>query len=146
MLSIDTLWNAKMNTGIGWIDEHHKTLVRLMLEVKAAVDGKSEMEDTRSIIAALVSYSKYHFLAEERLMFENGFPHLDEQRAEHRWFSERVHEISISYNPDNPGAKEDLLGHLKDWFINHIITRDALLRQHIEQQQVARIPQSDALP
>jgi len=146
MLSIATIWNEKMNTGIEWIDDHHKTLVRLMLEIKVAVDGKKEVEDTRSIIAALVSYSKYYFLAEERLMFEKGFPHLDEQRAEHRWFSERVHEISTSYQPDDAGIKLELLEHLKAWFINHIITRDTLLREHIEGQLMEKSPPVQGQP
>jgi hemerythrin len=140
MLSIQTIWNEKMNTGVEWIDDHHKTLVRLMLEVKAAVDGRREAEDIRSIIAALVSYSKYRFLAEERLMFENGFPFLEQQRAEHRWFAERINEISASYNSDDAGIKQDLLEHLKDWFVNHIVSRDALLREHIERQTPARNP------
>jgi len=140
MLSIDTIWNAKMNTGIEWIDDHHKTLVRLMFEVKAAVDVKRGAEDIRAIIGALVSYSKYHFLAEERLMFESGFPLLEEQRAEHRWFSERINEISVSYTPEDTALKLGLLEHLKSWFVIHIVSRDALLREHIEGQLTEEAP------
>lgn len=105
MLSIETIWNEKMSIGIEPIDDHHKTMVRLMLETKAEADGTRHSEDIRSILSALIGYSKYHFLSEERIMFEKRFPHLEEQRADHKWF------------------------------INHILTKDVLLKEFIEQEK-----------
>ena len=77
MLSIGDIWTDRMNIGIEPLDDHHKTILRLMLEVRAEAEGMKRAEDIRGILSALTSYSKYHFLAEERIMFERGFPELE---------------------------------------------------------------------
>jgi hemerythrin len=131
MLSIGSIWSEKMSTGFEQLDDHHKTILRLMLEVKAEVDGTRHSEDIHAILSALVSYAKYHFLAEERIMLERGFPELEQQRDEHRWYIKRITEISASYNAkDDTVFKQDLLEHLKTWFANHILARDVLLKDY----------------
>jgi hemerythrin len=133
MLSIASIWNEKMNVGIEPLDDHHKTILRLMLEVKAEVDCKKHSDDIRGVLTALISYSKYHFLSEERIMFERAFPHLEQQRAEHRWFVERLVEIAAGYASDDALFQHDLFEHLKGWFANHILAQDMLLRGFIDQ-------------
>ena len=136
MLSIGSLWNEKMAIGIEPLDDHHQTILRLMLEVQAEIDGTKHSEDIRGILSALVSYSKYHFLAEERIMFEKGFPELERQRGEHRWYVERIAEITAAYNAgDDAAFKRDLLEHLKSWFVNHILTRDVLLKAFVHHEK-----------
>jgi hemerythrin len=136
MLSIGSIWTDKMNIGVEPLDDHHKTIVRLMLEVKAEVDGTKHSGSVREILEALTSYSKYHFLAEERIMFEKTFPHLDQQRIDHKWFIERLEEIAAAYTSDDAVFKHDLFEYLKDWFINHILTRDILLRDYMGNREV----------
>lgn len=74
MMTIGSVWTEKMNIGIEPLDDHHKTIVRLMLEVKAEVEGEKHADDIKGILTALISYSKYHFLSEERIMLEKKFP------------------------------------------------------------------------
>jgi hemerythrin len=132
MASIAEFWTEKMSIGVEPLDEHHKTILRLMLEAKAEVDGKNHAEDVKGILAALTSYSKYHFLSEERIMLEKGFSYLDQQRAEHRWFVDRLDQITAEFIANENNFKMDLLLHLKNWFVNHILTRDILLKEHIQ--------------
>jgi hemerythrin-like metal-binding protein len=128
MLSIETVWSEKMSIGIELLDDHHKTMVRLMLETKAEAEGARHSEDIRSILSALVGYSKYHFLSEERIMFENHFPRLEEQRADHKWFVERLDEIIAAYTLHDGVFKQELFEYLKGWFVDHILTKDMLLK------------------
>jgi hemerythrin len=135
-LSIGSLWTEKMAIGIEPLDDHHKTILRLMLEVKAEIDGTNHSEDIHGILTALVSYSKYHFLAEERIMLERGFPELEKQRAEHRWYVDRMEEITNALRPgDNAVFNQDLFEHLKGWFVNHILTKDMLLKEFIDHRE-----------
>lgn len=132
MMTIGSVWTEKMNIGIEPLDDHHKTIVRLMLEVKAEVEGEKHADDIKGILTALISYSKYHFLSEERIMLEKKFPYLEQQRTDHKWFVERLDEITAAYPSDDSVFNQDLFEHLKDWFINHILTRDVLLKDFIE--------------
>jgi hemerythrin-like metal-binding protein len=138
MITLADFWTEKMNIGIEPLDDHHRTMVRLLLEVKAEADGKRHADDVKGILAALTSYSKYHFLSEERIMLEKGFPQLEQQRAEHRWFVERLDEITAEFVANDLSFKNDLLIHLKNWFVNHILTRDILLKQHISSMEAGK--------
>ena len=131
-LSIGSIWNDKMNIGIEPLDDHHKTIVRLMLEVKAELDGKKHSADIQGILASLISYSKYHFLSEERIMLEKNFPHLEQQRTDHKWFVERLDEITAAYPSDDAVFNQELFEHLKDWFVKHILTRDVFLKSFMD--------------
>jgi len=130
MQSIASIWTDKMNIGIEPLDDHHRTILRLMLEVRAEVEGKKHDDDIRAVLSALVSYAKYHFLAEERIMLERGFPELELQRAEHRWFMEKIEQLTAAYGAgDETAFQKDLLEHLKAWFANHILTKDLRLKE-----------------
>lgn len=127
-----------MSIGIEPIDDHHKTIVRLMLEVKAEANGTKHSDSIQGILAALISYSKYHFLSEERIMLQKNFPNLEQQRADHKWFVERLDEIKATYASDTAVFNQNLFDHLKLWFINHILTRDILLKEFMETKKVHR--------
>jgi hemerythrin len=130
-----------MTIGIEPLDDHHKTILRLMLEVKAEIEGTNHSQDIHGILSALVSYSKYHFRAEESIMLEKGFPELEKQRADHRWYVDRIEEITNAYRPGNSEVfKHDLLEHLKSWFVNHILTKDMLLKEFVNPKKTGQSP------
>jgi hemerythrin len=130
MISIEQLWSPKMSVGVEHIDEHHKTLLRLLLEAKAAVDGRLDRDMVRGILSALTGYSKYHFLAEERFMLEEGFPLIERQREAHRIFGEKLDAIADEYSRDPLMAGKDLIGFLKEWFTEHILQEDMRIGEH----------------
>lgn len=127
MIEAGELWNDGLSVGVEQIDDHHKTLIRLMLECREAIDSDFGREWLKEILAALVSYSKYHFLAEERLMYESGYPLLGAQREAHREFSDRLAEVVSNNFSDRKALNRELLGFLKDWFVNHVMKQDALV-------------------
>jgi hemerythrin len=107
-----------------------------MLEAKAEVDGVKHPSDVRAILEALTSYSKYHFLSEERIMFERNFPHLDQQRVDHKWFVDRLNEIVAAYRSDDSVFNHDLFEYLRGWFFDHILAKDILLRDYRNTERV----------
>jgi hemerythrin len=121
------LWNEGLSVGIEQIDDHHRTLIRLMLECREAVDSDFGREWLKETLAALVSYSKYHFLAEERIMYEAGYPLLSAQREAHGEFSDRLAEVVSRNFSDRQALNRELFTFLKDWFVNHIMKQDALI-------------------
>ena len=127
MIDAKELWNDGLSVGIEQIDDHHKTLIRLMLECREAIDSDFGREWLKEILAALVSYSKYHFLAEERLMFEAGYPLLGAQREAHREFSDRLADVVSSNFSDRKALTRELFTFLREWFMNHIMKQDALV-------------------
>ncbi len=135
MISDGELWNERMSVGVGQIDEHHKVLIRLMIECREALDTPLGHEMLKETLAALVSYSKYHFLAEERLMLEVGFPFLEAQRRAHREVSDKLSEVVSKYYSEPAAFKRELFGFLKDWFVNHIVAHDTVIGAYVRQHR-----------
>jgi len=137
LLSVEQLWDDKMSVGVDYIDQHHKTLIGLLIEAKRAADA-SDRDMARYVLTALAGYTKYHFLAEERLMLEIGYPGIDRQREAHRGFLDRLKEIEDVYARDAAGAAKELVRYLTEWFISHIANDDALLGAHYRTWKASR--------
>jgi hemerythrin len=135
MISVDILWNDKMALGIEYIDQHHRTLIGLLLDAKRAMGpgGRDvDREAVRIVLSALSGYSKYHFLAEERLMLEIGFPGIDSQREAHALFGEKLKAIEDCYARDAHAAGQELIGFLTKWLVEHIIRDDAKIGRYMK--------------
>jgi len=131
MRTFDEVWNDKMLTGIGNIDEHHRVLVRLLVDAYNAVELGTPPERVRPIVSELVSYTKYHFAAEERLMVEKKYPDLLEHRLAHRWFSGQVDGIFLKVSSRDPATSLELFKLLRDWLIDHILKLDKRMSYHV---------------
>jgi hemerythrin-like metal-binding protein len=126
------LWTESMSVGVEQIDDHHKTLLRLLFETKEAVEKGADRERIKEILSSLISYSKYHFLAEERLMLECKYPRTDDEKADHLWFVEKLDESFLSFSQDTGRISKDLFSFLKDWFIGHILGLDVGIGKYVE--------------
>jgi len=113
-----------MYTGIAHIDEHHKKLVRLLLAVHAEQQPGASHERLREILAELVSYTKYHFVAEERLMLEIKYPGLAEQRQAHQEFSAELNDRFLSLSIKDERLPGELFEFLRGWYADHILKHD----------------------
>jgi hemerythrin-like metal-binding protein len=125
MVKVEGSWSERLKTGIDLIDGHHMILLGIMADVKAAMDSVHDREAGVAALSALSSYTKYHFLAEERIMVQCGYPHLEFHKEQHRQFTEKIAELGWAYTKDRETVLRDLLVFLKDWLINHILTMDA---------------------
>ncbi len=124
MPTFNDIWSPKMETGIANIDEHHRKLVHLLIDIYNVSEMGGMPERVREILAELVSYTKYHFAAEERLMLEIKYPRLQEQRNMHAWFTNRLNEYFLTLSTKDAKLPSSLLLFLRDWYANHILKHD----------------------
>ena len=113
-----------METGIENIDEHHRKLVHLLIDIYNVNEMGGMPDRVREILAELVSYTKYHFAAEERLMLEIKYPRLQEQRKMHAWFTDSLNEHFLTLSTKDAKLPSSLLLFLRDWYANHILKHD----------------------
>lgn len=134
MVTVDDLWSPKMTVGLEYIDEHHRNLLKLLLDYKEVIALNLGIEKIKEVLNALISYTKYHFLAEERLMVKYKFPDMAAHKEEHRKFVEKLDEAFLNLNVNSVAhIAKDLFEFLKDWLIDHIIKKDTLISQHAKQ-------------
>lgn len=132
-------WNESLMTGVSVIDEQHQILVGMLNDANARLTGTSSREVLQGIVRELISYALYHFDTEEEMMVERGYPEADRERhfAEHRGFSEKVESVQQGLAQGHLITRDELLGFLNQWLLNHILKTDRLLGAFICGEQDA---------
>lgn len=109
------------------MDEHHHTLFKLIDRLNDAVLDKNEYELVGDVLESLIGYTKMHFVAEEHLMREAGFPGLPEHKAAHDSLVAQVQELKRRHSSgDHAVIAEISQFMMKDWLVNHILGMDDL--------------------
>lgn len=126
------IWNDSFLVGVERIDEQHKVLVNTLNEANARLAGNSSRELLERITRELLSYALYHFETEESLMREFGYDEAAAadaatHRQEHRGFSRQVVALRDNLRDGNLVSREELLGFLNGWLVNHILNTDKKL-------------------
>ena len=96
-------WSDKYSVGIESIDEQHKKLINLINTLQTIVD-----------------YTKTHFIYEEWLMREYGYPDFEAHKAQHQKMIDKVNDLLAAYEKNPESAMKDALDFLKQWLIRHI--------------------------
>ncbi|MDO9267711.1 MAG: bacteriohemerythrin [Methylobacter sp.] len=119
------VWNDKLVTGIGKIDEQHQILVNLFNEANIKLTTNNNAKFMEEITRNLLSYALYHFETEEGLMRKYDYiEDADAHIRQHRSFSAKVVAVHNDIKTGILISREDLLSFLNSWLINHILNTD----------------------
>lgn len=134
------VWNDSFATGIAKIDEQHKVLVTTLNEANIRLGVEPSRELLDGITLNLLSYALYHFETEEGLMQASGYgiarPDDDaKHRQEHRMFSQTVVKMREGIKEGQLISREELIGFLSLWLMNHILYTDKKLGAYLAERQ-----------
>jgi len=126
------VWNDDYLTGVERIDEQHQVLVNTLNEANARLAHGVNRDILEQITRDLLSYALYHFETEEGLMADYGYADQagrdsELHHQEHRGFSQKVVAIREGLKDGQLVSREDLLGFLNNWLVNHILNTDKKL-------------------
>ncbi len=76
-------WNKELNIGIEQIDMQHQKLVSMVNEMHQALSKGQGNEVMGIVLKDLISYTRIHFAAEEKLMQMYDYPEIVGHKAEH---------------------------------------------------------------
>ncbi len=125
-------WSSEYDTGVEEMDEQHRILVHTINEAQDKLATDSSQQALEDITRDLLSYALYHFETEEEMMHAydyKGFSSEEFERhmKQHRDFSAQVVAVRESIKEGKPIGKEELIGFLMKWLINHINKTDKKL-------------------
>lgn len=122
-------WSKNLETGVAFVDTDHKILINLLNQVHDCIDQCEESTILGSILDALVEYTDYHFLREEKMMELSGYIGLDDHRNIHRNLNNQVRTVYDEYQAD-PWTVDavDVRDFLNSWLIDHIMGHDFAYR------------------
>lgn len=113
-------WSDQYSVGIDSIDQQHRKLINMINQLSTAVDYSTGEEFEREALSEVVDYTKTHFVYEEGLMEDNGYPGFEAHREAHKAMIREVEVVLSEYEQDPHKAMTHATDYLKAWLINHI--------------------------
>jgi len=113
-------WDMKYSVGVKMFDDQHKKLFDIINNLFDAMkEGKSK-EILGSILDRLLDYTLTHFKDEENVMAKHNYPALDQQKQQHKIFTDKIASLSADHKAGKMVLSIEISNFLKDWLINHI--------------------------
>lgn len=116
-------WTYKYLLNIEEIDKQHRTFFELWDKECPLTDNKN-LEILLKIVEKLEDYIKIHFLYEENLLEKLKYDELENHKAEHNFFVQKVDEMKQEIKYSNPLTFKKIADFMKKWFLSHIIVSD----------------------
>ncbi|HEY9079836.1 bacteriohemerythrin [Magnetovibrio sp.] len=122
-------WTSKLETGVTFVDADHKVLINLLNQVNDCISDNEESTVLGSVLDALVEYTDYHFLREEKMMELSGYSGLETHKTTHRVLSGQVRAVYEDFQASpwnvDPVHVRDFL---QSWLVDHIMGSDFAYR------------------
>ncbi|HOU85889.1 MAG TPA: bacteriohemerythrin [Spirochaetota bacterium] len=118
------VWDQSLSVGIEQFDGHHKELIRIITELHNSMTRNENRVYLKNLLFELVSYTKYHFTAEERYMQKYHYQEYDQHHEEHKKLTEQVEQFLDEYSLGKKDIDTELFDFLKHWLFNHILETD----------------------
>jgi len=116
-------WEKQLELGNDLIDTQHRMLVLLCRRLDIAIKTKQSEQTVRWVMLELKKFTEFHFISEENLMHEIGYPGVHEHALIHADLLLQLDMMlaKISHHKEFP---EDMLYFLNKWLLKHVVTED----------------------
>ncbi len=122
-------WKESYSVGNEEIDCEHKVFVTIIQRIHESVRDGDHRRVAR-LFAELVKYADFHFLSEENIMHDVGYPEADAHRAEH---CKLLATLRSKLDGIRAGKEvvAEIVPFVLEWFVSHTTKRDLLLARSI---------------
>jgi hemerythrin len=125
-------WKNEYAVDVAEIDEQHRHLIGLINRLGDAMSVNKGCEVVDAVLAELVSYTTYHFDAEERLFLQHGYDEREEHRKAHAELAAGVRELSDAARRDDRKRSIEVMLFLSDWLNRHILDEDRKFGEYVK--------------
>jgi hemerythrin len=118
------IWSDNLSVGVDQIDIQHKRLVEILNTLHEAMLRGSQKQDLERVMMDLLSYTRYHFSFEEKLMVVAAYPDLAAHQRKHQAMVAQVSGYAQQVAEGRALVSIKLLDFLKQWLSQHIQETD----------------------
>jgi hemerythrin-like metal-binding protein len=128
---MDILWQKELELGNPLIDTQHRMLILLCNKLDIAIQTHETQYAVQRVILELKKFTEFHFVSEENLMLEIGYPELEQHMLIHSELLRQLNDGLIQINRHNEQPAE-LLAFLKQWLVDHVVHEDLKIADHVK--------------
>ena len=119
----DIEWHQVFETGNTNIDSEHKIFFSLIKKMVIALNGGKDTFYLSRLALEIQKYAEFHFISEENLMINIGYPEIDAHQEKHLKLLEKLN-IALGNVELGKETHENLVSFLLNWFKSHTINED----------------------
>jgi len=79
---IDLAWHDFLKIGVDFIDDDHKKLLKIMIDIKDAIEEGDNKKSVK-LLTSLLKEAREHFYREEKYLLEVKYPDLEKHKTYH---------------------------------------------------------------
>lgn len=124
-------WNESYSVRVRQMDEQHQKLfeiINALAEAMRAGKGDFVVRDT---VEQLAVYTRTHFLQEEVMMRQTGYPAQPAHLEQHRKLMAEVEQYKRAIEEGRPASSVSLLNFIRQWLMHHIRDSDKAYSDHV---------------
>lgn len=125
-------WSDAYLIGIESLDYQHKKLFDLVNLFFETAETSKFQNLVGPVLSGLLAYTKSHFVLEEAVMQEAGYPEFATHQAQHQWLRLQVEKASNRLNNNQTIDRAALANFLKEWLTEHIASEDKKIGCYIK--------------
>ena len=130
------VWKHEYSVGVERLDRQHQRIISVINKLIAKPRIFRSSRSIADILAELNSYVSEHFLLEEQLLEENGYPSLIEHSNRHTEYGERIADFCLKSVAKDKNVPDKLLRYLGEWWIGHILHEDMKYKSFFEEKGI----------
>lgn len=127
---INIKWDKKFEIGHVRIDFEHQVFVDLIKSLSLAEQQHSPRERNLRLMLEVKKYAEFHFVSEENIMQDAGYPHFAEHQEEHRILLSSLNEKIFQYQREGL-TLDQFAEFLFEWFAFHTTHKDLPIADYI---------------
>lgn len=131
-------WSDKHTLGNPLIDTQHRMLMMLARKLDIAIKTGQSHQTIQRVILEVKKFTEFHFVSEQNLMHEIGFPEVD---AHSKLHTALLIDLQVELSKMGHGTEypEDLLYTLNEWLVSHIEQEDSKIAAYVEKSALRPI-------
>lgn len=102
------------------LDEQHKKLIEMINDLHEAMRAGKGNAAMGTILDGLISYTGYHFTAEEGMMKAAGYKDLEAHKKVHDSFTNKVADLQENFDAGKTTLSVETMKFLSGWPTSHI--------------------------
>ena len=130
-MAIGIKWDEKFEIGHERIDFEHRIFVGLIRDLSLEHDANPHGPRGERILRELYKYAEFHFVSEENIMADVGYPDLAEHQRSHQIIlaelQNRTHQLLAGQ-----ATADGIVAFLYQWFALHTTTEDKRIASFIQ--------------
>jgi len=124
-------WEKELELGNDLIDTQHRMLILLCRKLDIAIKTHETEQTVLRVMLELKKFTEFHFVSEENLMHEIGYPKVDEHALIHSDLLRQL-DMALSKIGHHQEFPEDLLFFLNKWLAYHVIHEDLKIAEYVK--------------